>query len=143
MAIIGIFIIICFMGLMPPFSQGRIHEINTDLFKKIKINRFAFLFRVTGGEMFGEKNQQEFVKEYGLIKPMFFIQILGYLLVILSTMSTIILHFAFNIELKQIAIIMSIALGAEIFLDISIIIITVLESNRRERKLDNDQKKRL
>ena len=93
--------------------------------------------------MFGEKNQQEFVKEYGLIKPMFFIQILGYLLVILSTMSTIILHFAFNIELKQIAIIMSIALGAEIFLDISIIIITVLESNRRERKLDNDQKKRL
>lgn len=89
------------MPIIPLVSQVRAAaSIIPHNFKKIKIKRFSFLFKGIGGKdsIYGS------VKDYGIILPMFILQILGYILCILSII-IVVLCIAFHVLLYKIVMI--------------------------------------
>ncbi len=76
MMIMMIFLIVfctILMAIISPVIQWNLIEIKTKYFKRVKIKKLSFLFRPIGGKQSINGN----VKEYGIIIPMFVIQVLG------------------------------------------------------------------
>lgn len=108
MAFLIIFCIVL-MSFITPFTNWGFHNVNTELFTKIKIKKCAWLFKGSGGKhsIYGD------VKHYGIIKPMFILHILGYILSLLSIITALIMLFVFNLDLITTAITIASILGFE------------------------------
>lgn len=100
--------------------------IDDSNFKLIKVKRFGFLF--CGVYM-------ESASKHGLIKSLYVIQIVGYILAFLSTILVFILLFAINVadNMKLTLITISSILGAEIIALFLTMIITQRESKKRTK----------
>lgn len=124
MVILTIIMFILFMGFLPVFAQGNC-GINDAYFKRIKVKRLGFLFRGVDWESASKR---------GLIKSLFIIQIIGYILMLLSTILVFILLFAVNVEdnIKLTIIVISSILVAEVIAVIVVIVITGAVAKRRE-----------
>jgi hypothetical protein len=126
-------IIICtiIMFLVAPFAQIRLYEIEPEYFKRIKVGRLSFLFRGIGGKHSVYSN----VKEYGVIIPMFIIQILGYLFAIISWIIVPLLYFVFDLNITSIAIVVACILGAELLVVVIMILICMAISKYKKRQI--------
>ena len=140
MTIVFISFMCVFIGMMcfvAPFAQEQLYEINADLFRKLKIKKFSFLFKGIGHEgcVSGD------VREYGVILPMFVVQLAGYSIALLSAVLIPVLYFPFGLELKTIGMVLSIILGSHVVILIATIFVTIRVSNKREKKLDDELNK--
>lgn len=90
LALIFIFI----TPLMAPAITFRLYEVDPECFKKVKIKRPTFLFCGIGGKdcIYGD------VKKYGVILPLFVVQLVGYILTILQIILAPILIIVEKIE---------------------------------------------
>ena len=78
-----IFYIIFFIALIfliPVFVQRNFYEINVSNFKKIKLKKFKFMFRATGGRS---------VSKDGVVKSLLYLQISGYVIAFLTMVANI------------------------------------------------------
>ncbi len=68
------------MPLICPFASIRLYEINPEYFKKVKVKILSWMFRGIGGKdsIYGD------VRHYGVIVPIFVVQIIGIVLAILQ-----------------------------------------------------------
>lgn len=117
------------MIFLPVAGQERQYGIEADYFKRIKIKKLSFLFRGIGHKVSA--------KEYGVIIPMFAVQLLGYVLAFCSITLAIVLQFTCGLELRKIFTIVAIILGVEIIIDTATIILTIISSRKRKKRLDN------
>ncbi len=68
------------MPLICPFASIRLYEINPEYLKKVKVKILSWMFRGIGGKdsIYGD------VRHYGVIVPIFVVQIIGIVLAILQ-----------------------------------------------------------
>lgn len=103
------------MPLICPFASIRLYEINPENFKKIKIKKFAWMFRGIGGKdsIYGD------VRNYGVIVPIFVVQILGCILAVIQLILIPILYTLVQIDYITIIVIGSM-FGGYIFIYIAV-----------------------
>lgn len=82
------------MPLLCPFSSIRLYEIDPELFRKVKIKKFTWMFRGIGGKdsVYGD------VRDYGVIAPIFAVQILGNVLAVIQLALIPILYLLVQID---------------------------------------------
>lgn len=95
-----VFSILC-TALIAPLAQFNRYDINPTYFKKVKVRRCVHLIRGLGGR----SSKYGDVKNYGVIYPMFLIQILGYILSICVSIIDFVLVFALNLSVTVVAIV--------------------------------------
>lgn len=97
-----VFSILC-TAFIAPSAQYNNYEINPQYFKKIKLRNKAqsFFFKGIGGK---DCTYGDTIK-YGVIYPMFVIQVLGYILSICSLILTFVLIFAFKTSIVTVAVV--------------------------------------
>ncbi len=124
-ALIGLIIL---MGFFPYIAQGNC-GINDSYFKRIKIKRLGFLFCGVN---------RESASKHGLIKSLFIIQLIGYILMILSAILVFILLFAVKVEdnMRLTLIVLSSILGAELIALVAVMAITSAISKKRAKALN-------
>lgn len=133
MEVIGFIFWVCFVvfiiSALAPFMQIRLYEINPDLFSKIKIKRFSFLFRGVGGKtsIYGD------VQEYGIVLPLFILQVLGYVIASLVIVTVLLLLYMFKLDLNTIAIIVAIIMISYSMIAIATTAIVILISKKRAK----------
>jgi len=114
--------------LVPVFAQLKFLEIDVDNFKrKIKINKFKFMFRATGNRK---------VDEDGIIKSLFYLQISGYVISLL-TLSLNIVLLILNEPILTGIIVTTCVLGIEVVATILMMVIMIIISKRRDA-ISND-----
>lgn len=93
-----VFSILC-TALIAPLAQFNRYDINPTYFKRVKI-KHCFFIRGLGGKdnIYGD------IKNYGVIYPMLVIQILGYILSVISCILVLVLIFALKISVVVVAI---------------------------------------
>jgi len=131
------------MPIVSVMGQGRLDEIDADLFVRIRMGRLAFLFRGAGQFMLRRKEQVAFVREYGLVIPMFIVQLLGYVVGVMSLIMAVILRLVVGLELTAIGFIVSVTLGVKMSVDFGITVATIIVSRRRKKKMLEANNKRL
>lgn len=74
------YILTLLIPLIVPFYSVRLYEINPEYFRKVKIKKLNFMFRGIGGKgsVYGD------VHNYGIILPIFVVQIIGFILTIIQ-----------------------------------------------------------
>lgn len=96
-----VFSILC-NAFIAPSAQFKNYEINPQFFKKIKLRNEvqSFFFKGIGGKgcIYGD------TINYGIIYPMFAIQVLGYILSACSLILTFVFIFAFKISIVMVAV---------------------------------------
>ncbi len=130
MMILLILLCISIMFLVAPFMQGTLYEIDAKYFKKVKIKKFAFMFRGLCGKecIYGD------VQEYGVIIPMLVVQISGYFFALASLILFLILYFAVGIELTTIAVIVGSVLGGQIIITLGTTGVCVIITEVKRKK---------
>lgn len=98
--ILLIVLLVAFTAIAAPALQ-LIKAFNPEHFLKIKINYLWFMFRGTGTVKGGYSSS----KEYGVILPMFAIQLLGYVAAIVFTVITIVLSVVAGIGVVELVFI--------------------------------------
>ena len=121
---------IALMIVFPFFVQGKLvlDVIDIEYFHAIKLNKSAFLFRGVGGK----KCIYYDVKNYGIIRPMLAIQIIGYLLAILSILLALTMIFAFNIRIYIVVIVVGSLFLSEVLT--VLIVVDICGNIRKKRK---------
>lgn len=135
--IILFFIILCLcvvIMITPVLGQARLQKINVECFKKIKIKHLFWLFKETGYGLFSGKSNKQYKQQVGIIFPMFFIQLLGYIVGITSFIVSIFLLFVFPVDYQIIGIIYLSIFLIMWFIDFLTIVLTVFISKKRESK---------
>lgn len=81
-----LFMIFCIARLVP-YANEKIDYVNPEIFKKVKIKKFSWLFTGFNGKdtIYSDK------KKYGVILPMFIMHILGYILSLISLILLVVL----------------------------------------------------
>lgn len=90
--------------LIVPFFSVRLYEINPEYFRKVKIRKLSFMFRGIGGKesIYGD------VRNYGVIIPIFVVQIIGYLLTLIQLIMIPLLYIFVSISYITIIVIGSV-----------------------------------
>lgn len=92
---IAVIFFIMLMALIPPFAQFKITDVvNAGAFKSIRIKKLAFMFRSPGGAS---------VSKDGIPTPMLIVQIVGYVVALLSMILNILLLIFLEEPLKIMA----------------------------------------
>ncbi len=133
--IILFFIILCLcvvIMMTPVLGQARLQKINVECFKKIKIKHLSWLFKETGYGLFSGKSNKQYKQQVGIISPMFFIQLLGYIVGIIAFIASIFLLFVFPVDYQIIGIIYLSIFLIMWFIDFLTILLTVFISKKRE-----------
>lgn len=95
-----VFSILC-TALIAPLSQFNRYDINPTYFKRVKVKRCCYLIRGLGGR----NSKYGDVKNFGVIYPMFLIQILGYILSFSAVVLALVLVFASQASVIVVAIV--------------------------------------
>ncbi len=111
------------MLFLVPFTSVRLIEINPEYFRKVKIKKLSFMFRGIGGKtsLYGD------VRKYGVILPLFVIQIIGIILTLINIVLACILYFVVKIDYFTITIISLIVLTYILIL-VAVIVICMIKS---------------
>lgn len=126
--IIALIFFILLMGFFPVFAQMTAYQgINDAYFKRIKIKRFKFLFKGTAWQS---------PEKRGVIKPMLAVQLMGYILELISIILVFVLLFAVSVEdkINLALLIISSIFGTEIIALIVVMAITGAVSRKREKE---------
>ena len=133
MTAVYILLIILMVGIMlliPQALQFR-NGINPERFPKIKVNKLGFMFRGIGGHGGAYTD----VKEYGVICPMFAIQVLGYTLALLTVIIAPVVAAAAEMTLEQTVFIVLYMLVAEAVICVITTIVCLIISTQLDKKL--------
>ncbi len=117
------------MPLICPFSSIRLYEINPEYFKKVKVKKLSWMFRGIGGKdsIYGD------VCNYGVIVPIFAVQIIGIVLAILQIILIPFLYILVQIENVLIIVIGSM-FGIYILTFIIVITVCICLSRYHDKK---------
>ena len=118
-------VIVLFVNLiwfLPLTEQWNLHDIiNDKVFRKVKIKgRFGFLFQAIGGQS---------VSRHGVVKPLLFLQVKGYILSIGSIISVITLWFIKKDSMLCLCLVLGVMFFA-IVVDFIIIVILMIISRK-------------
>lgn len=88
--LIAFVIILLAIPTLTYLGKYRLYGIKAEYFKRIKIKKFHFLFSGIGGKdsIYGD------VKNYGIIVPLFYVQLQGYILFVIMLIVAPIMYFA-------------------------------------------------
>ncbi len=117
------------MPLICPFASIRLYEINPEYFKKVKVKKLSWMFRGIGGKdsIYGD------VRNYGVIVPIFVVQIIGIVLAILQIILIPFLYILVPIENVLIIVIGSM-FGIYILTFIIVITVCICLSRYHDKK---------
>ncbi len=117
------------MPLICPFASIRLYEINPEYFKKVKVKILSWMFRGIGGKdsIYGD------VRHYGVIVPIFVVQIIGIVLAILQIILIPFLYILVPIENVLIIVIGSM-FGIYILTFIIVITVCICLSRYNDKK---------
>ena len=117
------------MPLICPLASIRLYEINPEHFKKVKVKILSWMFRGIGGKdsIYGD------VRHYGVIVPIFVVQIIGIVLAILQIILIPFLYILVPIENVLIIVIGSM-FGIYILTFIIVITVCICLSRYHDKK---------
>ena len=111
-ASIVIVFFVLLMALIPPFSQFK-SGVNNGAFRQIRVKKFAFMFRAPDGIS---------VSKEGVALPLFILQVVGYVIAVLS----IILNILLIVLLQEAIVTMLIATLAIFTAEVIGVIVTIV-----------------
>lgn len=138
--VLGIFIQVFNIIIFPHLLQLRIDYIEGQFFKKVRIRSFGFLFTAMNTGLLWEKKNRKIIADEGIIVPMLFIQLLGYLLSIFLIIGLVVFLFT-NLDLLLLLFISISVYISEVVVDLIVLLIIWKISQQRKRKFDEHYKK--
>lgn len=133
-----IFLIILFIfgiAVLPHLWQWRMDYICSNFFRKIQIKKFWFFFTAMNTGLWWQKDNKRVVINDGIILPMLVLQILGYVLAGLITI-TLFVFLIMKMDLLFLGFVSGIIFAIDVVVEIITIFITWRISRKREKLLD-------
>jgi hypothetical protein len=134
--IVGIFTIllmIIIMTVLIPFYYSRLRGLNPENFKKIKIKKLSRFFVGYGGKTTIYSD----VINYGIVLPIFILHIVGYAFSILSSITSLLLYFAFDFDIITIELTIFVILFCEIVILLLTDLCCTIFSKHKDKKKNN------